>query len=56
MAKIVIERMYLLTLSEEEANWLRARLQNPLGDEEETLYAYEIRKALFEALKDSRTV
>ena len=56
MAVIFVEQRYKLILTKEEAEWLKDRLQNPLENEEETLYSYEIRKALFEALKDSCTV
>lgn len=40
-----------LTLTEEEALWLRAVMQNPLNPHEESVSDFDMRMAFFEAMK-----
>lgn len=51
MAKVTIKKEIILTLTEEEANWLESMTQNYFGNPStESPKEYEIRSALFHAV------
>jgi len=51
MAKVVVKKEIILTLTQEEADWILALSQNYFGEpSNETSDEYRIRKSIFDSL------